>query len=98
MTSNDLRKYRAFRDRLLELGEVEPRMIDELFDQAIALKRLIGKEMTPKRTPTVLFLKNTLTSTCDRLGWLQVSFSGDPSEESLCDRITFSKDGDEFEF
>lgn len=98
MTSNDLRKYRAFRDRLLELGEVEPRMIDELFDNAIALKRLIGKEMTAKRRPTVLFLKNALTSTCDRLGWLQVSFSGDPSEESLCDQITFSKDGDEFEF
>jgi hypothetical protein len=90
MTSNDLRKYRLFRDRLLDLAEVDPQTIDDLFDNAIALKRLIAKEITPKRTPTVLFLKNALTSTCDRLGWLQVSFEGA--------QITFSTDGDGFDF
>ncbi|MGB3557355.1 MAG: hypothetical protein WBA24_02325 [Geitlerinemataceae cyanobacterium] len=90
MTSNDLKKYRAFRDRLLELGEVEPRAIDELFDNAIALKRLLAKEMTAKRKPTSLFLKNNLTSSCDRIGWLEVSFEDD--------RIAFSRDGYEFDF
>lgn len=90
MTSNDLRKYRIFRDRLLELGEVEPQTIDDLFDNAIALKRLMGKEITPKRQPTLLFLQSTLTSTCDRLGWLQVSFEDN--------RITFLTEGDGFDF
>ena len=90
MTSNDLRKYRAFRDRLLELGEAEPRTIDELFDNAIALKRLLGKEMTPRRQQTVGFLTNNLTSTCDRLGWLHVECEGN--------RIVFSTDGYEFDF
>ena len=90
MTSNDLRKYRTFRDRLLEVGEAEPRTIDELFDNAIALKRLLGKEMTPRRQQTVGFLTNNLTSTCDRLGWLQVECEGN--------RIVFSRDGYEFDF
>lgn len=90
MTSNDLRKYRLFRDRLLELGEVEPQTIDDLFDNAIALKRLMGKEITPKRQPTLQFLQNALTSTCDRLGWLQVSFEDN--------RITFFTEGDGFDF
>ncbi|HIK31242.1 MAG TPA: hypothetical protein IGS31_07840 [Oscillatoriales cyanobacterium M4454_W2019_049] len=90
MTSNDLRKYRIFRDRLLELGEVEPQTIDDLFDNAIALKRLMGKEITPKRQPTLQFLQNTLTSTCDRLGWLQVSFEDN--------RIAFFTEGDGFDF
>ena len=90
MTSNDLRKYRSFRDRLLELGEAEPQTIDDLFDNAIALKRLLGKEMTPRRQQTVGFLTNNLTSPCDRLGWLQVECEGN--------RIVFSRDGYEFDF
>lgn len=90
MTSNDLKKYRSFRDRLLELGDVEPGTIDDLFDSAIALKRLLGKEMTPKRKPTYLFLKKALTSTCNDVGWLQVEVDGT--------RIAFSRDGDEFDF
>jgi hypothetical protein len=91
MTSNDLRKYRTFRDRLLELGEVEPRTIDQLFDDAIALKRLVGKrEITPRQEATVRFLKEALTSTCDLLGWLQIEF-----EEH---RISFLNDDDGFDF
>lgn len=91
MTSNDLRKYRAFRDRLLDLGEVEPLTIDQLFDDAIALKRLLGKrELTSRQDSTVRFLKEALTSTCNLLGWLQVEFENN--------RIAFFSDDDGFDF
>ena len=77
-----------------EAGRTDPTvtgvLFTILFDNAIALKRLLGKEMTPRRQQTVGFLTNNLTSTCDRLGWLNVECEGN--------RIVFSTDGYEFDF